>query len=411
MPTLFQINSFCNTGSTGRIAEALGQTVMKHGWQSFIAYGRTANPSQSYTYKIGNKWNMMWHGLQTRLFDKQGLASRRATKELIKVIRSAEPDIIHLHNLHGYYLNYPLLFKFLRDYGRPVVWTLHDCWSFTGHCPHFEFAKCDKWKDRCGSCPTKHDYPASLWKDRSTENFQDKKAAFTQLDNLTLVPVSDWLATYLKMSFFNKYPIHRIHNGIDVSMFNVKNKRKEIHARYKIPDENHLIIGVAGIWDKRKGLADFIKLRKALPLKYSIMLVGLSRKQIGKLPNGIVGIRRTESVEELAEIYSAADVLFNPTWEDTFPTINLEAMACGTPVVAYRTGGCVEQIVEGTGYIAEQGNIEDAQNHIVKLCNSDNSDSACCRDWIVNNFRQEDRYDEYFKLYESLLQKPQSLLP
>lgn len=403
--TLLQINVACNWGSTGHIAEDIGSAALQLGWRSIIAYGRMSNESQSETYRIDSKAGIAWHGLMTRLFDRQGLESRMATHKLIKKINKWQPDIIHLHNIHGYYINYPILFKFLRSYNHPVVWTLHDCWTFTGHCPHFELAGCFRWRTGCHDCPNSHLYPASCGRDRSAENYRDKKRWLTLPDNITLVPVSNWLASYLAESFMNKFPIHRINNGIDTETFKEQEQaRKTIRKTYNLHGL-YLVIGVASIWDERKGLNDFIKLRKALTIDFDIMLVGVSKKQISSLPSGIIGIERTNDVYELVSIYSAADVLFNPTMEDTLPTVNLEAQSCGTPVVSYKTGGCPETIVDGqTGFIVQQKDLKTACDKISFICKeSKGAFNDTCRHHVVANFRKEDRYKEYMKLYQSLL--------
>lgn len=405
MPKLFQINSFCNTGSTGRIAEHLGDTAIANGWQSWIAYGRTMNPSHSNVFKIGDNLDVIWHAFQTRLFDRHGLASKRATRKLVEEIRRVQPDIIHLHNLHGYYLNYPLLFSFLKDYNHPVIWTLHDCWSFTGHCPYFEYENCFLWRSHCHNCPNKNNYPSSLLFDRSFKNFEEKRKRFTSLPNLTIVPVSNWLAEYVKVSFLNFYPVRTIYNGIDTNVFKPNVEKERIYQKYNLRGK-YLVIGVAGVWDSRKGLSSFFRLRKLLPVDYDIMVIGVSNKQIAQLPQGVIGIKRTENVEELARIYSTADVLFNPTLEETLSMVNLEAQSCGTPVVSFQTGGCPETIVEGeTGYIVPQNDIDKAASYIKQICSKSNIYQESCRLNIIQNFQLSDKYNEYMELYNSLLVK------
>jgi glycosyltransferase involved in cell wall biosynthesis len=287
------------------------------------------------------------HGLQTRIFDNHGMASKIATKKLIKQIKQINPNIIHLHNIHGYYLNYAILFEYLNELNIPIVWTLHDCWSITGHCTYFSFVGCNKWKSECYSCPQKKSYPTSWFIDRSKENFRLKKKHFTSLSNMTIVPVSNWLSDLIKESYLHKYPIRTIHNGIDLSVFKPSDSEK-FKSMYNIQNK-FILLGVANKWELRKGLKDFVELSNLLDSDYKIVLVGLSRKQIEQLPDNILGIERTESVEGLAEIYSAGDVFLNPTYEDNFPTTNLEALACGTPVITYETGGSPEAIDESTG--------------------------------------------------------------
>ena len=393
MPKLFQINVTANHGSTGKIAEQIGQLVIDKGWQSTIAYGRCPRESQSELIRVGSDWDMKLHALSTRIFDNTGLASSGATRKLVKQIEDYNPDIIHLHNIHGYYVNYKILFDFLKRYKKPVVWTLHDCWTFTGHCAHFSFPKCEKWKSGCGKCTNINKYPSSWGYDRSAQNFIDKKNAFGGVEKLTLVPVSTWLDNLLKQSFLKDYETHTIHNGIDLSVF----KPYE-----KINDGCFRIIGVSNVWDTQKGLQDIIKLREILPSEHEIILVGLSSKQIGLLPQGIKGITRTDNQEQLAKLYATSDVLINPTYEDTFPTVNLEAMACGTPVITYRTGGSPEAIDEKTGVVIEQGDIEAMCNAIMKL-KAEPLSANNCRERAVQNFNKDICFEKYINLYNSLL--------
>jgi len=251
MRTLLQINSVVNSGSTGRIAEEIGQTAISQGWESYIAYGRNKRLSQSQLIKIGTDWDIKMHGLQTRLFDRHGLGSKSATQIFIKQIEAIKPDIIHLHNIHGYYLNIEVLFNFLASTQIPVLWTLHDCWPFTGHCVYFDFVGCKKWLTQCNNCPQTRTYPASFFLDRSTQNFNLKKELFTGVHNLTLVPVSQWLANLLRQSFLKNLPIQVINNGIDIETFKPV-PSNNLRFKFKLQSK-FIIIGVANIWSERKG--------------------------------------------------------------------------------------------------------------------------------------------------------------
>lgn len=402
MKKLLQINSVVNSGSTGRIAEEIGQTAIAAGWKSYIAYGRNDRPSQSELIKIGNDWDIKMHGFQTRLFDRHGLGSRSATKELIGKIKEISPDIIHLHNIHGYYINIEILFNYLRNTNIPVVWTFHDCWPITGHCSYFTFVGCEKWKKKCYNCPQKTSYPASWFVDRSEKNFHLKKELFTSLPNLTLVPVSNWLSGILKESYLQGFPIKLIHNGINTDVFKPSTS-KAFRSNHGL-EYKFLLLGVASDWSPRKGMKDFIELSKHLNCDYQIVLVGLSREQIEQLPDNILGIERTESVEELAELYASCDVYVNPTYEDNFPTTNLESLACGTPVITYKTGGSPEAIDEFTGIVVEQGNIAkliDVINNVKDK--GKQSYSEACVNRAYRLYKKEDRYQEYIEFYEQLL--------
>jgi glycosyltransferase len=406
MKKLLQINITANWGSHGKIAEGIGKAAIEQGWQSYIAYGRWANPSASQLFHIGSRWDEMRHGLASRLLDNHGLMSQKATKSLLQLVRNINPDIVHLHNIHGYYLHYPLLFQFLRQYNIPVVWTLHDCWSFTGHCAHYEFCGCEKWKTHCAECPQKKAYPKSWLLDRSFRNFEQKKETFLSLNHLTLVPVSQWLQHQLQQSFFKHTPIHLIYNGIDTNVFSKQTEVSWIKEKYGIPAHCAIVLGVASNW-YRKGLPDFLQLASLLPPSIRIVLVGLN-KQEQKLAAraGIVGISRTDSQRELCSLYSAASVYFNPTWEDTFPTTNLEAMACGTPVVTYKTGGSPEAITAETGVVIAKGDIQTAATKIELLCQQPATTfEDACRQHVVRHFNKEERFSEYLELYTQLLKK------
>ena len=402
MKLLLQINSVVNSGSTGRIAEEIGQAAIKAGWKSYIAYGRNDRPSHSKLIKIGNEWDIKMHGFQTRLFDRHGLGSKSATKELIGKIKEISPDIIQLHNIHGYYINIEILFKYLRKTNIPVVWTFHDCWPITGHCSYFTFVGCEKWKKKCYDCPQITSYPASWLVDRSEKNFHLKKELFTSLPNLTLVPVSKWLSGILEESFLQGYSIKLIHNGINTDVFKPSTSR---HFRSKHGLEHKfLLLGVASVWSPRKGLKDFIELSKHLNSDYQIVLVGLSREQIEQLPNNILGIERTESVEELAIMYSEADIVLNLSYEETFGLTTVEGFACGTPGIVYNATASPELVDQSTGLVVEPGDINGLIDAIIQIKQKGKqSYSKACVNRAHRLYKKEDRFQEYIDLYESLL--------
>ena len=404
---LLQINSVVNIGSTGRIAEQIGQAAMAAGWESYIAYGREAGQSQSRLIKIGSQFDVMWHGIATRLFDRHGLASKRATRRFISQIKEIQPDIIHLHNIHGYYLNYEVLFEYLSKADIPVVWTLHDCWAMTGHCSYFEYVGCDKWKVECNACPNLRSYPISLLCDNSMSNYKLKGRLFNSVNNLTIVPVSKWIAQIVQESYLHNNEIHTISNGIDLSQFDIQDSNNVLLLKKHLDIKNELVLlGVASIWDKRKGLSDFVKLSEIIPDEWKLVLVGLDDKQIKQLPPKIIGIKRTQSVRELAGLYSMATAFVNLTYEDTYPTTNLESIACGTPVITYRTGGSPESLTEQTGYVVNKGDI----NEVVKRvqCIIDNGPDHyknICRDYALLHFNKEDKFKEYIELYKKILKQ------
>ena len=409
MKTLLQINPVLRLStSTGRIMQEIGSMAMQQGWNSYIAYskGRDGIKScESEIIPVGDKLSTIIHGIQTRLFDKHGLSSDKATKDFIQEIKRIRPDIIHIHNIHGYFLNYNVLFDYLSKTDISIVWTIHDCWLYTGHCYHYSYVKCNKWESECKNCPQQTAFPRSLWIDRSTFNYQDKKKAFTSIshNNMTIVPVSKWMQGEMKQSFFKNYSYQVIHNGIDTDIFKVYDSTL-IKQKYSLQNKT-IILGVASIWSDEKGLNDFIKLAGIITLDEIIVLIGISSKQQKLLPNNIIGISRTENIHQLAELYSAANVFVNPTWQDNYPTVNLEAIACGTPVVTYRTGGSIEVINEKTGLIVEQGDIEGLKTAIKSIENRGKAHyQENCRDYALKHFKKEDRYAEYIHLYNQLLE-------
>lgn len=405
MSTVLQINVSINYGAHGKIAEAIGRVAMTKGWRSVIAYGRQYNSSENELIRIGNSFSVKEHALESRLLDNHGLASRRATKHFIAAIKQLRPDVIHLHNIHGYYLNYKYLFGFLASQKIPVLWTLHDCWPFTGHCAYFDFAQCDLWRTGCHApCPCKNNYPCSLLIDRSRKNYSIKKALFSSMNNLTLVPVSNWLGDIVKHSFLKDHPMQVIHNGIDVETFCPYSDLDELRNKYQLQGK-HVCLGVANEWVVRKGLKDFLAIRRELPSDYAIVLVGVSPQQKKELPNGIVGITRTQNQKELAQIYSMADVFLNLTYEDNYPTTNLEAMACGTPVLTYNTGGSPESVGKDTGWIVEKGRIQDVVECVKVNSIKNEVMSQKCRNKAKSFFDKNFCFDKYVELYETLLHK------
>ena len=399
---VLQINTVVNSGSTGRIIEEIGQMAIASGWESYIAYGRNKRPSTSKLIRIGNDKDIMLHGLQTRLFDRHALGSRNATYDFIQQIQDIKPDIIHLHNLHGYYINIEILFEFLKKAKTPVLWTLHDCWPITGHCTYFSYVGCLKWKTECYKCPQKTRYPASNFIDRSKKNFILKKELFNSINNLTLVPVSQWLSGILKESFLQTYPRKIIHNGINTEVF----KPSEV-SNFRIKygfDNKFILLGIASVWEPRKGLIDFIKLSKQLDSDYQIVLVGLTDKQIKQLPDNILGIERTENIETLVQIYSTADIVLNLSYEETFGLTTVEGFACGTPGIVYNATASPELVDESTGLIVEPGDIKGLRGAIMQIKKKGKQYySKSCISRVHRLYKKEDKYQEYIDLYQSLL--------
>lgn len=371
MKVLF-INEVCGHTSTGKICAEQAMKLHEEGNEVKIAYGRDDFVPENYrefAIRIGSNIDVKIHGIATRLFDAQGLGSTRATKEFLKWAENFGPDLLWLHNIHGYYINYLLLFRWIKS--RPqmkVKWTLHDCWSFTGHCTFFTYAKCEKWRTHCENCPQKKTYPASLFLDRSRQNYDRKREAFTGVKDVTVITPSKWLAELVKESFLSGYPVEIVYNTVDTSVF--KPTPSNFRARNGLEGKK-IILAVSNAWQEpRKGLKDIIQLWSMLdPEYYGIVIVGLTDEFIKTLPDGIIGIAKTNSAKELAEIYTAADVLFNPTYEDNYPTVNLEAEACGTRVITYQSGGAPETIRGIYSLAVKPGDLETVRKLLVEVKN------------------------------------------
>lgn len=398
MPKIIQINTALNSGSHGRIVEQISSRAAQEGFETTIVHGaRYVNKSQFADIQVTTKTQEKLNGVRSMLFDAHGLGLRCATKSLITKLEAIKPDIVHLHNIHGYYLNYQILFEYLAKTGIPIVWTLHDCWSMTGHCSQFENYNCDKWKTQCYDCQYHMDwYPKSVI-DRSKRNFELKKQCFTSVKNMMIVPVSHWLEDVVKQSFLSKYPIKVIHNGVDLLSFRPSEASGEISS-----SQRFTILGVASNWDNDKGVQEFIKLSNNPD--YQVIMIGVKDELKKKLPQNIITVSRTNNQSELAEYYSMADVFVNPTYKDTFPTVNLEALACGTPVITYKTGGSPESITPETGIVVEKGNFEllcEAVEAIRK--NGKNYYSTSCRERAEKFYNKDERFKDYIELYENIL--------
>ena len=343
------INSVAGFGSTGRIAAEKCRELMAQGHECVLAFGRDkANCDDVPTVQIGTSLDFKLHGVRNRLLDDHGFGSKAATRRFLKWVQQYDPDVIWLHNIHGYYIHIGELFRYLHSCGKKIIWTLHDCWAFTGHCAYFDFAGCDKWKSGCHDCPQKGSYPASMVLDNSRSNYEKKKALFTGIPNLTLTVPSYWLESRVKKSFLRDYPVEVVYNTINTDIF--KPTPGDFRKKHGLEDKK-IILGVASVWDERKGLKDFLALSELLDGNYQIVLIGLTREQIASLPAAILGLPRTNSMQELAAAYTAADVFVKPSAEETFGMTAMEARCCGTEAIVYQDTAC-EEIVNQFGGIA-----------------------------------------------------------
>ncbi len=393
------MNTVCGSGSVGKIAVDLGYTLKEAGHSCEILYGRRQAPEEVGAVRVGNHLSMGFHVLDTFFRGEHGFGSGKITEKMLECINDYQPDLIQLHNIHGFYVNVEMLFNYLKVAGIPVVWTLHDCWSFTGHCAYFDYAGCGRWKEGCGHCPQHRSaYPYALFRDNSRKNFARKEKAFTKVPELTIVTPSNWLKELVGQSYLKEYPVRVIRNGIDREVFAPTEGR--LRRKYQLQDKK-VLLGVANIWEKRKGLEYFEALAQRLPEDYQIVLVGLSEQQQKKLSGKILGLGRTGRPQELAEWYTLADIYLNPTLEDNFPTTNLEALACGTPVITFDTGGSPESIDASCGKVVPKGDLEGLLAAI-----QDMEEYPVLRESCILKSMQYDkkeRFREYLTLYEEIL--------
>lgn len=397
---ILMINSFCGLGSTGRICTDLADVLSEQGHEVKIAYGRDTVPEkyQKYAVRIGTDIDVKLHGVQTRLFDTHGFGSKGVTKRFLEWADSFAPDVLHLHNIHGYYINIKLLFEWIKKHPQMrVIWTLHDCWPFTGHCVHFTVVECTQWKTHCEYCTQKRTYPKSDLFSNCKNNYDRKKTAFTSVKDMTIVTPSKWLAELVKESFLREYPVQVINNGIDTSVF--KPTPSDFRLQYQLEGKK-IILGVASVWDERKGLNDFIKLSELLDDSYKIVLVGLSEKQMKSLPANILGIKRTKSVKELAEIYSAADVFFNPSYEETMGLVTIEAIACGTPVLVSDCTAVPEFVNDKVGQIFHSRNGNTIYSLIKRIIDSNYEEDNLMS--YASTFEKNIKYMEYRRIYDTI---------
>lgn len=385
-----QINTTCGSGSTGKICVAVSELLTSSGVENYIFYalGHSEYPAGK---KYMSATEVKIQALKTRIFGNYGFQSKRATHRLLEELDRISPDIVHLHNLHSHNVNLEMLFTYLKTNKIKIFWTFHDCWAMTGYCCHYDMIGCNKWKNGCHNCPQRSHF--SWFFDRSHSLYENKKRLFSGLD-LTVITPSRWMADQVKQSFLKEYPVRVINNGIDLSTFYPQ--ESDFRKKYNIEDK-FVVLGVAFGWGVRKGLDVFIELSKRLDKRFQIVLVGTDNKIDKKLPDNIISIHRTNNQTELAEIYTAADLFVNPTREDTFPTVNMESLACGTPVLTFRTGGSPEILDDKTGFIVECEDTEALYHTIVEIERAHPFTTNNCIE-KTRNFNQQDKYVEYVEL-------------
>ena len=403
---IVEINMFVN-GSTGKImlnvakrARECGHIVKTYSTHVFsVKYKKLPKAPDGHEY-YGNYLDNALHFILVHFFGKNGTHSIYSTWNLLRDIKIFNPDVLHLHNLHGCCINLPMLFRYIKKRKVKVIWTLHDCWAFTGHCAYYDLKKCEKWKTGCVDCSSHLDYPKSK-KDTSVWQYAHKKEWFNGVENMTIVTPSKWLANQVEKSFLSNYPVRVINNGIDLDVF--KPTDSDLREKYELTDKKVLLF-VADAWGARKGFDDVVKLSSMLSNEYKMVMIGLSDQQKADIPENILGLLRTESVEELVKWYSLADVFVNTTMEENFPTVNMEALACGTPVITYKTGGSAEIIDATCGVAVTKGDIDSLLKEIIRVCNEAPFTADACVD-RAKQFNMNDRFDEYVELYQKVTSK------
>ena len=393
---IVQINCVYGTASTGRIVKGIEECARASGLECIAAYSQgTADDREA--FRFGSIVEQKVHALLSRLTGLQGYFSYFGTRELLKKLDNMKPDVVHLHNLHSNNINLKMLLHYLAKHNITTILTLHDCWFFTGKCCHFTMAGCEGWKTGCNNCPNLKEDNKSLFFDRSGKMQRDKQKWFANIPHLFVVGVSEWVTELAKesavLSGAEKFQV--IHNGIDLEAF----QPRDSDLRQKLGLEGQFIaLGLAMGMSRRKGSYDFFKMAEMLPEGVTLVLAGLTQEQIKSLPGNIIGINRTNDVTQLSKVYSMADVFLNPSYEDTFGLVNAEALACGTPVITYRTGGCTEIVDETCGIVVECGDTL-AMLAAVEHMKEEIFPAAACRK-RAQMFAQQERYHDYVTLYQ-----------
>lgn len=401
MKTILEINT-TNYASTGNITLNIAKEARNFGFKVYTAC-KNAKESLKYQYEdqiyIGNRYDRLISQELAYITGLRGYFNILGTRSFLKKVDEIKPDLIHLHVLHDTFINLNMLFKYINKRNIPVVWTFHDCWNLTGQCPAFEMVGCYKWKTGCHNCPQIHVEPKSLFLDTTKHIWNKQKKLFTSVNNMTIVSPSLWLKEQIDNSFFSKYKTIVINNGINLDIF--KPQVSDFRSKYNL-DNKKLILGVANIWEERKGLDVFIRLAKELSDDYRIVLIGTNDEINKTLPDNVVSIHRTYNQEELAKIYSAVDVYANPTLEDIFGLVNVEALACGTPVVVYKTGGCPEILTDKCGIVVERRNYEEFKKSLISVCENKLFGSKDCIE-RASLYNQKNLYKKYIDLYKNIL--------
>ncbi len=395
---VLQINTVFPSGSTGKICKGIAEKCFSADMENYVAYAH-GDKQGAYEITVSSWLDHHLHNRLARMTMGIGCFSHWYTRKFLKKVKKLQPDIIHLHNLHANYINVSMLFHFIKQQNIPVVWTLHDCWAYTGYCAYYTMAQCDKWKRQCESCPNRHADPVTRF-DFSRTMFRKKRKMFSDVKNMTIVTPSDWLKQEVLQSFLAAYPVRVIPNGIDLSLF--RPRTSDFRTKYHIDENRFIVLGVAFSWERRKGLDVFLQLAERLGDRYQIVLVGTNDAIDAMLPPSILSVHRTKNQEELAELYSAADVFVNPTREENYPTVNMEAIACGTPVVTFDTGGSAEMLNATCGSVVAVDDIDTMEKEIRCVCEMNvYTQEDCLRQ--AQTFDMHTRFEEYVNVYKEVI--------
>ncbi len=392
---ILQINTVYGQGSTGKIARELHDLCLQQGMQCLT--GHRCGPEMPDAVAISTGFDSRLHGLLARFTMFKGCFSYFRTKRFLKQVKAWGPDVVHLHNLHGSYVHIGLLMDYIRKNRLPVVFTLHDCWSFTAICSHYTVAGCDRWKTGCRHCPQRKKF-SSCPVDLTKQVWRLKKKWFTGLEKALVVAPSRWLADQASQSYLKDHPVRVIHNGIDLEVF--RPTPSDFRAAHGL-EQCKLVLGVSFGWSYGKGLDVMEALARRLPQDYRLVLVGTDAQTQKGLPENILCIHRTHNQQELARIYTAADVFVNASREETYPTVNLEALACGTPVVTFRTGGSPETVDSTCGAVVEAGDVDALLGQILRICREQPYPEAACLT-RAKRFGKNERLNEYLDLYRQI---------
>lgn len=403
MPKVLIINADSNIFSTGKIASEIGDLAIGSGWESYIAYGREFRPSRNIPIKIGNICGQMLHVLENRIFDNHGLgiSSSLATMKLIREIEHINPDIIHIHNLAGYFVNIRVLLNYLSTRNTPIVWTLHSCFDFTGHCTHFDYERCDKWQTECHNCPLTREYPQSWVFDRSRKNFREKKKLYNSLKNVTLVPVSNWLSEVVGKSIMGNFNRQVIYNGIDTDFFTPSDNQASLKRKFGFENKT-VLLALASSWTPKKGVQDYLKLAERLDERFVLVMVGFASHE-ENLPDNVYSTPVIRERSVLLDYYNTADVILNLSYEESFGLTTVEGLSCGVPSIVYNRTASPELVSEETGIVVNAGDIEGVLEAIEDLvCRNSAYMKQACRNRATTFFDKKNNYAQYIDLYNSL---------